>query len=733
MYEPVRMLQGLTLVDFGSGMAPALISKYFSDNGARVIRVESAASDWARGYYAAYDAWYRDAEIKHFSDLGEAGLSELLAQADACILGGESYPDENIPLVADRISAEHAHLVVLDIAGNPRDTSGYDRPSSDLLAQARTGLCFEQYTDKPIVMAFEPASYGAALQGICGLLAALYERHASGQGQLVATSLFEGTLTWVVQLWGQYEHSRRETTPQPKDLHPLIFRCADGIYIHIVLGSSGSKYKLYKVLGIDDPSVTPEDSGMPDPGNTDRRNFFGDIDLLAEYVAKFEGKPLLEALWAEGLPVEEVFAPALCWDNPQVKYNGIIRELADGGRQVGNPVIARRHRAQGTPRPVASAKPLGGVKVVDFGAYVAGPLATRILADLGAEVIKVEPLKGDPSRAMLRSYASANRGKKGLAVDLKSGIEVARKVVESADIVTNNFRSGVSTRLGIDPPSLHALRADMIVLESPGYGASGPLAKQAAFDLVMQALCGHEAKGGGEGNPPFWNRTYMVDFAGGMLGAAALLTALNYRASSGNGVSLEVPLLNAGVFLLSEAIQGADGEVRGARVLNSSQTGYCANEALYQAQDGWLAIAARSGAQKEALARALGLSGMSASGEFWGDADAGKIAEAVAARSVADLCQTLEAVGVWTEPCRKAAEQEVLADPAFEARGTVQTTIHPVYGTIKDLGALVTFSRSRAGTDRYIHQLGEHSDEILTENAFTAGDIAGLRERGIIV
>jgi len=731
MYEPVKLLQGVTLVDAGSGMAPALISKYFSDNGAKVIRVESPVSDWAKDYYPAYSAWYRDAEIKRVSQVANDDVCELLASADVCILGGESYPDMTDAVDAQQLTAAYPHLVVLDISGNPKNTPNDGRPSTDLLAQARSGLCFEQYTDRPILMGFEPASYGAALQGICGVLAALYEREGSGQGQVVRTSLFEGSLTWVVQLWGQYEHARRETTPQPKDLHPLIFRCADGIYIHIVLGSSGSKYKLYKVLGINDPSVKPDDSGMPDPGNPDRRNFFGDIDLLAEYVARFEAKPLLEALWAEGLPVEQVFAPTQCWDNPQVQYNGIIRTLKDGSRQVGNTVMARLHKGHGAPSVTAATTPLGGVKVVDFGAYVAGPLATRVLADLGADVVKVEPIKGDPSRAMLRSYSSANRGKRGMAVDLKSGIDIARKVIERADIVTNNFRSGVSERLGIDPPSLHALRNDMIVLESPGYGASGPLAKQAAFDLVMQALCGHEAKGGGEGNPPFWNRTYMVDFAGGMLGAAALLTALYYRSRSGNGVSLEVPLLNAGVFLLSEAIQTADGEVRGARVLNSSQTGYSANEALYEAQDGWLAIAARSTTQKAALCKALDLEGI-AGDALWGEREYEKIAHVVAARTVGELCQLLESVGVWTEPCRTTVEREVLDDPAFVARGTVQVSRHPVYGTVKELGPLVTFSRSNVGTDRYIHGLGEHTDEILRESAFTSQDIADLRERGVI-
>ena len=139
-----------------------------------------------------------------------------------------------------------------------------------------------------------------------------------------------------------------------------------------------------------------------------------------------------------------------------------------------------------------------------------------MFADLGADVIKVEPVTGDPNRSIFRSYGSVNRGKRCITVDLKApeGLKIAQQLCVAADVVTNNFRPGVSTRLGIDAKTLHALKPELIVLESAAYGSTGPKAEGAGFDMCFQALCGHDWRAGGVDNPPLWNRTSMVDFAG---------------------------------------------------------------------------------------------------------------------------------------------------------------------------------------------------------------------------
>jgi crotonobetainyl-CoA:carnitine CoA-transferase CaiB-like acyl-CoA transferase len=727
----VPFLEGLIVVDLAAGMAPALVAKFVAEMGATVVRAEDPAGDPFYDYYPAYKVWHRGATLRR---IDTAELHRLLATADVCLIGGEDHPQLTRILDADELATAHPQLIVLEIGGNPHGTDDSRRPSTELLAQARSGLCYEQFSNRPLAMAFQPANYGAALQGLCALLAALYERLRSGRGQVARTSLFEGVLAWEAMYWMDFEHTPRTAFVTPKDPVPLIFRCADGVYVHLVMGSAGSKYKLYRVLGIDDPSVKPEDSGLPDPRNG-MRNFYGDVDLLAEHVRRFDSAPLLEALWNAGLVAEPVLQPGACWDHPQVHRNGILTRDADGVRHVGLPFKAGASSASWKEPRVTSALPLAGVKVIDFGAFVAGPLASAILAQLGADVIKVEPLRGEASRAVLLGFMVANRGKRSVAIDLKSpaGTAVARSLAIHADVVTSNFRAGVSKRLGIDPATLHAANPGLVVLESPGYGCDGPLAQRGAFDLVMQALCGHEARAGGQGNEPLWNRTNMVDFAAGMLGAVSVLAALYYRARTLNGAALEVPLLNAGIYLFSELLQKPSGAFVGAPPVNSARTGFRPSEAMYAAQDGWLAIVARDQRAERALAEVLGVNThVQGEGASWGEREYDVIAQAVSRHTVAELAAELEAAGVWTERCRADMQPNALSDPQLQARGTVRVTQHPRYGRVRQLGNLYTLSRSPLAGDIPLPDVGQHTREVMLAMGHTDDQIDALLREGVI-
>ena len=443
-------------------------------------------------------------------------------------------------------------------------------------------------------MGFEPSNYGAALHGLSGLFAALLQRESSGRGQVVATSLFEGALSWLMLLWCEAE----KPTPasnfvMPKDPWPLIFKCADGVWVQVVLGSAGSKGRLYRILKIDDPTVDINDSGMPKP-TADGKNFFGDIDVLAKHVANFRARSSSRRSGQRGFP------PNRCSRRERV---GMIRRSSTTpsscvsrmacATSVTLSMATRPRAAQEVPRDAPA--PLSGVKVVDFGTYVAGPYSSALLSDLGADVVKVESMTGDPDRSIFRSFTSVNRGKRAISIDLKlpEGLQIARKLCVAADVVTNNFRPGVSARLGIDPKTLHALKPDLIVLESAAYGSTGPRAEGAGFDMCFQALCGHDWRAGGVGNPPLWNRTTMVDFAAGLIGEVGVLQRLYERARCGGGAEVGAGLLNAGLFLISELIQRSDGQFVGAAPLNQEQTGGHPAEQLYEAADGWLAVAAR--------------------------------------------------------------------------------------------------------------------------------------------
>jgi crotonobetainyl-CoA:carnitine CoA-transferase CaiB-like acyl-CoA transferase len=520
----------------------------------------------------------------------------------------------------------------------------------------------------------------------------------------------------------------------PKDPWPLIFRCADGVYVQVVLGSTGSKGRLYRILRINDPTVDINDSGMPKP-TADAKNFFGDIDVLQEHIETWQSRELLEAVWAAGLPAEPILPPGGCWDDPQVAHNAIIDRSVDGERYVGHPLSSRASPAQRSAVAQDARAPLAGVNVIDFGAFVAGPFTSCVLADFGADVIKIEPLTGDPNRSIFRSWTSVNRDKRAITLDLKTpeGLKIAQQLCVAADVVTSNFRPGVSARLGIDAKTLHALKPNLIVLESAAYGTTGPRADGAGFDMCFQALCGHDWRAGGVGNKPLWNRTSMVDFAAGSIGAVGVLQHLYQRARTGAGFELGAGLLNAGLYLLSELVQKADGQFVGAPAINREQTGYHPAEQLYEASDGWIAIAARDEAMAARLVDALGLGQtIKSSRATWGADEAAALAGAIRGRYVAELVQTLERAHVWVEPCCINGERENLDDADLARLGTLYGAEHPQYGHVRQVGPLARLSSVNHRARTHAPLPGEHTNPILAELGYSSDAVADLRARKIV-
>ena len=183
MSETLKLLGGIQVVDLGVGMAPALVAKYLADAGAQVVRVEPEGGDPFYGYYPAYEVWRRGSKLDKEARHDPSKLSDLLAAADVCIYGGEDYPGLVRRSDAEAIANANPRLVLLDITGHPHGSEDAESPLNEILAQARSGLCYEQFSGRPLFMSFQPANYGAALQGLCALLAALYERERSGRAK----------------------------------------------------------------------------------------------------------------------------------------------------------------------------------------------------------------------------------------------------------------------------------------------------------------------------------------------------------------------------------------------------------------------------------------------------------------------------------------------------------------------------------------------------------------------
>ena len=236
----LKPFTGIVAVDFGAGMPAALVAKFLLDYGARVIRVAPPGGDPFEGIYPAYAHWREGAECIDAAHSGTSELQALLATADICITGGEDYPGLARRADIGTLATRHPALILLDIQAAPHGSPWASIPAVEVLMQAASGLAFEQYSDHPLYMGFQPCCYGAALQGMLGITTALYERTRSGRGQRVETSLLEGAWMWLGMFWADFEQPTRMTDfVLPRDPHPTVFRCADGRYIHFVTGSAG--------------------------------------------------------------------------------------------------------------------------------------------------------------------------------------------------------------------------------------------------------------------------------------------------------------------------------------------------------------------------------------------------------------------------------------------------------------------------------------------------------------
>jgi crotonobetainyl-CoA:carnitine CoA-transferase CaiB-like acyl-CoA transferase len=287
----------------------------------------------------------------------------------------------------------------------------------------------------------------------------------------------------------------------------------------------------------------------------------------------------------------------------------------------------------------------------------------------------------------------------------------------------------------VDAESLHRLKPELILLENAGYGVSGPKAQRGGFDMILLALCGHEYRAGGEGNPPGCYATTVIDLATGFLGSIAALMAQFIKQRTGAGAVIETSLLNTGLFLLSELVQSPSGEFLPIATLNGQQTGFHPAERLYQAADGqWVAVAARGQAMASRLLSALGLDGqIRLHRDDWAAPEADLIATAVARRDSASLLTTLASASVWATLCRSDARQVTLNNAALREAGAIALFDGPRYGEVRQIGPLFSLSKAATRGLGEAPEIGQHTSQLLSELGYSDEQIAALIAEKVVV
>jgi crotonobetainyl-CoA:carnitine CoA-transferase CaiB-like acyl-CoA transferase len=389
---------------------------------------------------------------------------------------------------------------------------------------------------------------------------------------------------------------------------------------------------------------------------------------------------------------------------------------------------------------------LDGIRVLDQTQVMAGPFCSMLLADMGADVIKIEPPGGEDTRrerelapGVSASFLAVNRNKRGLTLDLKqrAGVEILTRLVTTADILVENYRPGVAKRLGVDYETLAAINPRLIYCSISGFGQSGPYASRGGFDLVAQAMSGIMSATGSDGGAPVKVGVPITDLGAGLFAVVGILCALRARHRTGRGQRVETSLFEAGIALSQwEATQyWYTGEVpRGLGTAHRLNAPY---QAL-RASDGHFTVGAANENLWPRFATLLGLAHLMTDPRF--DSVRNRVRHRAALEPLLEAVTSKETRAHWIQQCEAAGipagpiytVPEALADPHARARGMVQELAHPTLGHVKTLGNPVKLSATPPRLRTAAPALGADADAILRELGYADGDIATLRERQVV-
>ncbi|HVI99848.1 MAG TPA: CoA transferase [Sphingomonas sp.] len=391
--------------------------------------------------------------------------------------------------------------------------------------------------------------------------------------------------------------------------------------------------------------------------------------------------------------------------------------------------------------------PLEGLRVVDLSHAISGPTCTNMLAQMGAEVIKIEPPgRGDGFRHYTEHggepmlsvpFASINAGKRSIALDLKrlEGQRIARDLIARADILVENFRPGVLARLGLDPADLRAEHPRLIVVSITGFGQQGPLAHYGAYDHIAQAMSGIALLNATEAGPLKIGMPIIDSFTG-YLAVIALMAALRTRDATGEGAHLDIAMLDAALKLVNTTVSihsytgqtpGGTGN-RGFRLVATSE--------FYPTGEGWIALGANEQPQVEALLTVLGRPEMIADPRFAThqarvehyDAVRAWLTETLGHWRAEELEARLTEKRVPAAMLREVGQ--IATHPHLAARGT----LHPVElpGWDRDLAVVGPGFETEPHAPSHVPTLGGDTDAVLGDLGLDAGTIAALRKEGVV-
>ncbi|HWL42711.1 MAG TPA: CoA transferase [Ilumatobacter sp.] len=744
---------GLRVLDLTSGMAGPMATMVLADHGADVVKIEPPAGEWARPRpaFAMWNRGKRSVRCDLHDEADRLLVRELAHRADVIFDSGDFDVLRRCGADPAWIETHNPGAVVASIAGFPPGgplsaLRAYEGVVSaavgrmtelDQLSGGRPGHTY----DEPAFTAAPIASYGASQIALQGVLAALLQRARTGRGQFVRTSLLHGAMAFLMRQelargGGGTDLSISPAAHRGIEMCFLTAECADGRYIQMCARQDQHFRNWLTALGLaevfDEPRYARAPMGIPTVDDVveleqrlrERMRTRTQAEWMRAFTEEFDvgADPFLTPIEFLDHPDMVANDRVVEFDDPtfgRVRQVGALVEMSLTPARIDRPSPplgeadepARRGElwAEATsPLPTVRAvdeAPLRGVTIVEVAYFIAGPMATTLLAELGARVIKVEPLDGDPFRRTGLQSAKFVQGKESVTLDLKAppGAEALRRLISAADVVVHSFRSGPARKLGLDADTVLAHNPRAVHLYAASYGSRGPQRDRAAFHSTPNALSGGGIKQAGDGNPPV-NDSYADP--GSALGAAtAILLGLWARHTTGRGQALETTMLTSTGYIHSADLVAVDGRIDHA-VADADQRGLDPWYRLYRAADGWVFVAAVTAAERSRIGQALGATE--------------SLGEAVGSRPVAEVVKLLGSAGVGVAPV--AAET---FDRWLEREGYLIEAGHPFYGDYWRVPPKVQMSGSEPVLGPAC-AVGEHSLAILAEFGFAAPEIAEL-------
>ncbi|HEX5267586.1 MAG TPA: CoA transferase [Acidimicrobiales bacterium] len=738
-------LAGLLVVEWASGVAGPLAGMLLADHGAEVVKAEPSGGDPARAD-PGFHVWNRGK--RGVAVTGPDGVAALLAGADLCIVSAPTGRLAGTPLEPAAVAGRHPRLVYLHTPPYTDDAPWAGGGESDALLGALTGTAMRQFSSGggPVDDVYPHLVTVQGIWAAAAAVSALHERERSGCGQVVTVAGVHGVM---VAAAGALTFDASAAAPAPTGpAGPVpyyrLYQCGDGEWLFLAALIPRFTACAFEALGVPDLLTDPRLGANPRGAMLTPEHAPW---VTARLAGAFRARPRaewLEILARAGCPVGPVLSRADWLDHPQLAATGMRVEVDDpvlgpvampgvpltltaapgwvGGAAPPPPGPSEGPAA--APRPAspepgagplgaadtgADARPdgpLAGVVVLDLGAIIAGPFAASLLAELGADVVKIEPLSGDSFRGP--GFAAYNKGQRSVAVNLadERGRATFLRLVAGADVVIDNYRPGVLERLGIGYDALRAVNPGVIAISITGFGPGGPLGREAGFDPVLQAMSGMMAAQGGDDEPVFFTIP-VNDVAAAATSALAACLALHHRTRHGGGQRVWTSLAAMATLLQAGELVRFPGRPA-SPVGGRDHRGPAPADRFVEVADGWVRVHARG----------------NASGLFAGMSDA------LASMTRDTACRWLTERGIPAAPARRTAE--LAGDDALVSYGMLQPDPRPDRAGWWTTGRHVHMSRTPRTAVLTAPALGRHTVEVLSAAGLSPGEIDALLAAGVV-